>query len=98
MIKSTMVKGDILVRATKIKTDNPDEFILEFKLTENQSSCLIAELLVEHVKNNTLTVIHENHSDKDKILIFLKGLIDSNPNMSDEIRNEYFKTILDLTK
>lgn len=101
MIEPTMVQGSVIVKAKRIGQSS-DDYYLEFELTNAQKHQLIAELIVTHCTNNTLTYIHKyetNLEDKMKLMEFLKGIIEIHGSvMSDEVKNDYLKRILDLTK
>jgi hypothetical protein len=97
----TMVKGTILVKATKIQIENSNDYYFEFNLNEGQVSGLVAELCLAHVKNNSLTVIHQNEGnipEKERAALFLKTVLETHgETMSPETKCKYLDTILDLS-
>lgn len=96
MISRSMVSGQIIVKATKTEIKD-DSYYFEFTLTESQTQQLIAELLVEHVKNNTLIVKHERSDDTFKQRIeVLQELLDRE-DLTPETKNSIAQTIIKLT-
>lgn len=102
-----MIKGPVLVKARKIALSpvvgRDDEFYLEFELNGSQKNGILAELMIEHVHNGTLTVIHQ-HGDSvsetvaERKMNFLKSMLDENPEMDNQIRNEFLTQIAELSK
>jgi hypothetical protein len=96
MISPTMVSGSILVKAKKIG-ESSDFFYLEFELTESQKMQFVTELILAHSKNGTLKLGDDEPNDLNKMK-FLKQMISDNPKMDENIKSEYLKQILSLSK
>lgn len=98
-MEATMIKGPIIVKAKNLQTDQTLYLELEFQLTENQKSELVAELLVAHIKNNTLKVIHEGQiSEAERKVKALKEIMEEYPIMSLEMKKRYLGIIADLAE
>jgi hypothetical protein len=99
----TMVKNPMVVKARRIST-NEGEYYLEFELTEEQKSGLVAEMMLAHVKEGRFVVVQkfENPTDmlsqNERKALFIKTMLDENPKMDIEIRNDFYKQIVELSK
>ncbi len=96
-----MVKGTILVKATKVQVGDSDDYYFEFQLNEYQTQQLIAELLVEHTSNGSLTIVHKKEgeiSEKERNCLFLKSVLELYGDaMTSEMKNKYLDTILGIS-
>jgi len=97
----TMVRGTILVRATKTQIENSNDYYFEFQLNEMQTQQLATQLLVDHIANGTLTMIQKQEGDiteKERTASFLKSVLELySSTMSEEVKLKYLETILDLS-
>lgn len=98
-----MVKNNLLVKARRINT-NEGEYYLEFELTEEQKGALVADMMLAHVKEGRFVVVQRFENDNEALsqnerkANFIKGMLDENPKMNEEIKNDFLKQLIELMK
>lgn len=96
MLSPSMVKGPVLVKARKIAVENDNDYYLEFFLDENQIGGLVAELTVAHVKNNTLTIVHETQDKNASRIATIREIMKEYSDMNDEMKSFFLKKLGEL--